>query len=103
MESDRSTPYAIGELHQACSRCDWQQSRHHLELTNCPRCRAPVDYHRAAIEFGGLSVGFDGTRFAFRDRMGRCFEVDEADYPDTIQFMQRHARFSYPPRKGDPT
>jgi len=103
MECDRSTFYSIGELHQACSRCDWQQSRHKLELTHCPRCSAPVDYHRAEIEFGGLRVGFDGTRFSFRDRMGRCVEVDEADYPDAILFMQRHARFSYPPRKGNPT
>ena len=103
MECDRSTPYVLGELHQACSRCDWHQSRHHLELAHCPRCGAQVDYHRAAIEFGGVRVEFDGTRFKFFDRMGRSVEVDEADYPDTILFMQRHARFSYPPRKGGPT
>ena len=100
MNCDRSTPYTIGELHEYCSLCDWQQSRHHLELTQCPRCRAPIDHRRAEIEFGGLRVGFDGTRFVFRDRLGGRLEVDEADYPDTILFMQRHARFSYPPRGG---
>lgn len=98
MQCDRSTPYAIGELHQTCSKCSWQQSRHDLELADCPLCGAPVDYHAAAIEFGGLLVRFDGTRFSFRDRIGGYVEVDEADYPDTILFMQRHARFAYPPR-----
>ena len=103
MDCDRSSSYAIGELHQTCSRCSWQQSGHKHEMTHCQSCGAPVDYHGAEIEFGGRRVRFDGPRFVLRDRMDRYVEVDEADYPDTILFMQRHARFSYPPRQGDPT
>jgi len=94
MNDDHQTPYTIGELKQKCSRCEWQQARHRLELQQCPRCGAAIDRH-VAIEFDGLFVEFDGTRFTFRDRMGGSLDVDEADYPDTIRFMQRHARFSY--------
>lgn len=104
MLRDLSTRYVLGELHQACSRCDWRDVlRNAVERTDCPHCGAPVDARKDAIEFGGLRIQFDGVRFKLQDSMGRRLDIDEADYPDAILFMQRHARRVYSSGIEDPT
>jgi hypothetical protein len=88
------TPYVLGALHQHCSECEWSQSGHRVEVTECPLCGAAIDKH-VALVFGGVTVEFDGTRFTFTDWKKDSVEVDEADYPDTIEFMRRHAHQIY--------
>jgi hypothetical protein len=100
MAVDRTTPYTLGELEQACTRCDWRQARQRVELRECPRCGGALG-RDAALAFGGVRVEFDGTHFRFRDTMDRVVDVDEADYPDTILFMRRHARLSHNPLGND--
>jgi hypothetical protein len=82
-------PYTVGDLHQRCSKCQWWQSGHGLEVKSCPLCGAPTD-PRVAIEFGGVVVEFDGTQFKFGNALG-VVTVFKADYPDVITFMLRHA------------
>ena len=84
-------PYRGGQLHQICSKCNWWQAGHGLAVSQCPLCGAPTD-HRIALEFGGFVVEFDGTRFNLHDAQGNRVVLDEADYPEAIAFMQRHAK-----------
>lgn len=84
-------PYEHGQLMQTCSACNWWQYGHGLELMHCPRCGAPVHGH-VALLFGGSAVAFDGSHFIFHDRQsGHAVSLDQADYPDAITFMLRHA------------
>jgi len=85
------TPYVLGALHQICSVCRWWQSGHAAEVLQCPLCGAAVA-DAAVLEFGGVTVVFDGTRFTFYGFDGSKVSVDAADYPDVIAFMGRHAK-----------
>ena len=83
-------PYEGGQLHQICSKCQWWQSGHGLELSHCPLCGEAVDAF-VGLLFGGAMIVFDGVRFFFHDRSGNQVVIDRADYPDVITFMLRQA------------
>jgi hypothetical protein len=52
------------------------------------------------LEFGGFIVEFDGTRFVFHDTQDHQVTLDEADYPEAIPFMQRHAKWPLATQAG---
>lgn len=87
---DNRGPYETGHLHQRCSKCEWWQSGHGLEVQSCPLCGAPTS-EKIEIEFGGVVVAFDGTSFMVGDASATA-RIDRADYPDVITFMLRHAK-----------
>ncbi|MBS0557001.1 MAG: hypothetical protein JSR27_06255 [Proteobacteria bacterium] len=98
MNPKEHLPYRGGQLHQICSKCNWWQAGHGVVVQQCPQCGEATS-NRIALEFGGFIVEFDGTQFTFHDSEGRQVILDEADYPEAIAFMVRHAEVKLEPSR----
>ena len=70
------------------SKCQFTETR--SEKLVCPLCGEKL-YLSPMIEFGGLSILYDGQRFwlnsAGLDAHSRNPEIDTADIPESLEFM----------------
>lgn len=86
----RDRSYACGDLLQFCDECDWAQRGHRCELSECPNCGEALP-SMLAIEFGGTAVVRRVGGFEIIGNNGQRTLLENADLPEILQFMCRHA------------
>ena len=97
----RNPRYQQGQLLQECAACQRRFGGHNSELVNCPLCGATTFGRRLALEFGGLLLVYDGTRFRLHPSFDSSFAlIDEADIADSLRFLCLHDKdYRQPPER----
>jgi hypothetical protein len=94
----RNARYVIGRLLQQCEACGRRYAGHNAELIRCPDCAGNNFGRRIALEFGGLLLVYDGTRFRLHPNCDSPFAtIDEADIGDSLRFLCLHGKDFRPP------